>query len=219
MTTQPVWKTVWQTDCTWLHADETGEYEPELTVAQEDEDAEQWYVYRVVLERYKEVRVENQIYLVPFGWNASWSHPTHRYAPWFYRHLESIADSVGRTKREIVEDLCSDDPGRLASAYQDIYGHHGYANGDGEPMSLNYRQFERFWDGKPPGPEKGKYVLEFTRTQLFRAKVTIEAVDDDEAEKIGRLIEDGKYPVEIDWGEADEDDVELVDFDEEKEEA
>jgi hypothetical protein len=86
---QPVWKTIYNTDYSRLQEDTTGVYPPELEIAQEYEDESakggrktKFMFYRFSLERQKlvpEGETPGKFYLVPYKWDPSWTHPVHQY--------------------------------------------------------------------------------------------------------------------------------------------
>lgn len=226
MSEQPVWKTLWKTYCTWLHVDETGQYDPELTVAQEDEDAKRFYVYRVVCEVLREVRFEGSdgsvsVFLVPKRYigdpyvrGEKLPHFIGKYEPWFVKYLADITRSADH--ENIRRDLCGGSS-QVARAYQSIYGHFGYDNGDGYPRVFTYHQFYRLWDGKPPGPEKPKWRVQAHETRTWRLDVEIEAEDEEEAEKLALEIprDDPRWKEDLD--QYDDTHVDDIDEVEEKE--
>ncbi len=102
--------------------DETGVYEPEMVRV--DMEGDGYVAHRVVLERVKIV----QGHLVPAGYQADWPHPVAAYKVWFADHYKDLL---------FIDDLCSDDTGRRACAYNVIYDDHGWANGDEEPQRIS----------------------------------------------------------------------------------
>lgn len=123
MTTQPNWKEVSSTDYSRLLVDTTGAYPPEMEIAQEDEDAKRFYVYRVCLEM-----------------------PAASGVPeWF--DLASVASTYGTTVEELTTALGSAAPTDRAWAYDCIGGHHGFDNFDGDPLVLTEREFNMRWHG------------------------------------------------------------------------
>lgn len=130
----------------FLYVDETGAYPPELekldrTCAADDSNFE---VSRVTLDRLKEVTTdEGTVYLVPFNYDATtYPHPLPQYEEWFVRDLASVAATMDTDVNTLRANLCSDDPERLAEAYRNIYDHHGWANGDSYPLTLNLDEVE-----------------------------------------------------------------------------
>lgn len=93
-------------------------------------------VRRVCLDRCKEVREADRLYLVPYSYDATWSHPLSAYVEWFARDLESVAEYVDTTPEALREALCSDDGIKRAEAYRSIYDYHGWDNGDSDPLTL-----------------------------------------------------------------------------------
>lgn len=140
---QPNWKQVCSTDTSRLLVDTTGVYPPEMEIAQEDEGAKRFYVYRVVLDPVKKVGK----YLVPAGYTESWTHPVHSYNEWYAKDLASVARSCGTTKAKLVAALCSDEPQDRAWAYDCIGGHHGFDNFDSDPLVLTERELNMRWHG------------------------------------------------------------------------
>ena len=78
--------------------DETGVYPPEMERLEPpcDDDPEgQYEVFRVVLERQKEVREGNTIYLVPVGYQPDWPHPVSEYPEWYVDSLTAVGGGDG----------------------------------------------------------------------------------------------------------------------------
>ena len=154
---QPDWKLIYATDYSALYRDATGVYPPELRIAQTDDDVDEGdieataaRVYRFPLDRcYRATRDDGSTVLVSLNpVRTDLPYPIESYVPWFRKHLGSIASSVGRSVDEIVDDLCSDDPARLASAYEDIGGYHGFDNFDSYPEEWSAHEFAEW-------PERG----------------------------------------------------------------
>jgi hypothetical protein len=153
MSIQPVWKRLWATDYSQLFIDETGVYAPELEYAQkikeddysQDESTAMFEVYRVSCERYRIVTVDAVQYLVPFGYTESWTHPVTSYQPWFHDSLSAVASSSGLDEQELIGFLCSDNPGERANAYEAIYGHFGWYEGDQYPVTLTEAELNKRW--------------------------------------------------------------------------
>src|SRR4030095_11548171 len=105
-----------------LYRDKTGVYPPELAIAQTDDDVDEddidatvAYVYRFPLDRCWRVTAQNDdgtapTYLTDMNpaRESELPHPLRSYVPWYAKHLESVAGSIGREVSEIIDDLCSD---------------------------------------------------------------------------------------------------------------
>lgn len=126
----------------FLYIDEHGVYPAEMERLEPRED-ERFEVRRVVLDRHKEVRVENTLYLVPVAYQADWPHPVSAYEEWFVKSLAAVASTMGREECEIRKDLTNDNPIVRARAYQDIADHHGWDNFDQEPRILRPEDVEK----------------------------------------------------------------------------
>lgn len=148
-TRQPIWKFVANLGDVnaidhgglFLYEDESGVYPPELEKLERlsDEDNSRFEIHRVVLDRCRWVRGEDdeRHYLVAFNYDAAtWTHPLPQYEEWFAADLASVADSMSTTERELRAAFCSDDSKTRAWAYQCIYDHWGWANGDSYPLTL-----------------------------------------------------------------------------------
>lgn len=145
----PKWKLLTSADTWRILIDETGEYPAELEIADEVYDAKpsaRFLVFRLPLDRYKEIREDNEIYLVPVGYAATWSRPASAYEAWFVKDLPDIARSNGTTEEEIRKQLCSDDPLMLANAYQSIAGYWGWDNFDQYPLRLSEDELNERWN-------------------------------------------------------------------------
>lgn len=159
MSNQPIWKLLWSTDYSALYTDETGVYPPELQIAQTDDDAGITYVYRFPLDRCWQVTDDDgSTFLTDMNPERATRtgdpfkdlpYPLSHYVPWFRNDLGNVASSVGRSVAEIVGDLCSDDPSRLAHAYEDIGGYHGFDNFDSSPEEWTEHEFSEW-------PERGE---------------------------------------------------------------
>jgi hypothetical protein len=163
MTNQPEWELVWSTDYSALYRDKTGVNDPELMIAQTDDDTDEddieatvAYVYRFDLPRLEIVRIPDdndprivREYLVPFGFSAraDLPHDISQYDEWFHKSLASVATTCDHAS--IREDLCSDDVNKRAHAYESIGGHHGYDNLDGYPEEWTAHEFAEW-------PERGE---------------------------------------------------------------
>lgn len=144
MSQQPKWRLRTSVDEWAILEDETGVYSPEVEYAQETMPGRRtiFELYRFSLDRLKRVVHEDQIYYVPFAYEANWPHPIHMYKEWYLGDLESVANTVGRTKQDMLDALCSDDPEELWRVYQDIGSYHGFANLDAYPLMLSEAKFK-----------------------------------------------------------------------------
>lgn len=136
-------------------------------------------------------------YLVPENWDPSWRHFVGQYEPWFLEDLERVADSVGRTKEEIIEDLISDDPNARASAYRDIGGYWGWNNFDDYSLRMSEEEFEERWSDPPRGGGTPNQPVWKT---LWKTDLEMLQVD-----------ETGRYPPELEVAQElwDEEEVEV----------
>lgn len=136
-----------------LYTDDTGVYPPELVLI--DTAERQEYRYRFPCERCSVVDTgEGYSYLVPYGFHERTDLPNPRghYREWFDESLADVARSVGVTRADLVADLTSDDPRRLASAYEAIAGYHGKDNFDSYPQIRNLDgENDDVWDGDVAG--------------------------------------------------------------------
>lgn len=159
---QPEWKLVYATDYSALYEDTTGVYDPELVIAQTDDDADEddieataAYVYRFSLERCWRVTEQNDdgtatTYLTDMdpARKSELPHPLRSYVPWYAKHLAGVASSIGSPVEALTDALCSDDPKELAWAYEAIGGHSGYENFDSYPDEWTSSEFAAW-------PERG----------------------------------------------------------------
>ena len=156
---QPAWKELCSTDYSRLLLDTTGVYPPELEVAQEiseDEENMRYELYRIPLERYelRESRLtdgyghrpwfENDFHKIAHG-----IHTDDRYCEpcgqWISRNLSGAASSADMDPDELRELFCSDDPIKLAQAYETVAGCHGYENFDSYPIELSRKELDERW--------------------------------------------------------------------------
>jgi hypothetical protein len=197
-TRQPKWKLVYATDYSALYVDETGVYDPQLQIAQENGDHDEddlasvaAYVYRFDLDRCKvsdpngemravaddaiesgdlasaavieaSIRMLPTFHLIPYAYNFTWNangFPCDR-DEWFFDSLGEIARTVGSTRDDLIDALCSEDPATRAEAYEAIGDHHGYDNLDSYPEEWSEHEFKEW-------PERG-VKLDETEREAFR---------------------------------------------------
>lgn len=147
MTNQPQWELVHATDYSALYRDATGVFPPELVIAQTCDDVDEdnieatsAYVYRFSLDRlYQHADDNGGTYLANEHGNREWFQTCHG-------GLQAVADSIGSSLADLVADLCSDDPRRLASAYEAIGGYRGYENFDSYPQEWTEHEFAEWPD-------------------------------------------------------------------------
>lgn len=144
---QPNWKLEWASDCEALYVDTTGVYAPELETLHEVFDAPKessFLVFRACLDRCKVV----EGILVPFIYQADWTHPLESYREWYAEDLPSVASSCGYDDDgvSIIEGLCSENPTVRARAYSDIAAHHGWMNFDQYPLTISETQADGWPD-------------------------------------------------------------------------
>jgi hypothetical protein len=145
---QPKWIEKACTDFYRLLIDETGVYDPEVEIADEIGDG-RYQLFRVPLERFKTVIVDDTRYIVPAGYETSWPHPAGSYQPWFYDGLGSVADSAGTDRDTLVEQLCSEDPEQRLQAYMDVAGRYGWYEFDEGPRILSQQALNARWGRDP----------------------------------------------------------------------
>ena len=125
----------------FVYRDTTGVYaeEAEKLFVLDAVYHESFTVYRFSLDRLKQVRDGENLYLVPVRFDASWPYPVSHYDEWFHKDLNSIAKSTGQTVQELREAFCSEDARVRAFAYEAIGDYHGYENLDGYPLTFTNR--------------------------------------------------------------------------------
>lgn len=129
----------------FLYRDTTGVYGFEAEVLQEPPDCDKkkrWTVYRVCLDQYKIVKKDYTEYMVPMGYDDTWTHAIHQYAPWFQGGIHAVAECLGTTGEELLEALCSNDGKKIAWAYQCLGSFHGFENFDSDPLILKRSEVE-----------------------------------------------------------------------------
>jgi hypothetical protein len=128
----------------FVYRDTTGVYGFEAELLQEPENGgkKRWTVYRICLDQYKMVEQDDMMYMVPIGYDETWRHPIHQYAPWFKSGLHSVADTHGTTYQELIEAFCSDDGQKRAWAYRCVAEFHGWENFDSDPLTLKRSEVE-----------------------------------------------------------------------------
>jgi len=138
----------------FVFVDQRGMYGPEVAVLippeeteevetdQTDEDGDpimlevgKWELYRYLLEKctfIDGVLSDNEF------------HPDH--PVWFADSLDSICSSSDRDKKELIDDLCGNDPVKRAFAYEAIEGHWGLDNlNAGRPVVFEDRNEVEQW--------------------------------------------------------------------------
>lgn len=117
----------------FVYRDKAGVYPEEgqlLLVDDEGAEESTYTVHRFSLDRLKLV----DGYLVPFDYDATWSHPVE-HDQWFHKDLEAVASYVGSSEEDLVGMLSSDDPLARAEAYRAIGQYHGLENLDSDPVT------------------------------------------------------------------------------------
>lgn len=145
-TQQPVWKCIANLGDRspieyggfFVYVDETGVYPPEVELLEapdSDDSGDPWVLYRFILDRCT---------LSPAGiLSDNKFHP--EISAWFADDLPRVADCVDYPIDELMADLCSSDPLKLAPAYRAIGEYHGFENFDSYPQSFKNRfRIERF---------------------------------------------------------------------------
>ena len=110
-----------------------------------------WSVQRYALERLKLV----EGCLVSINYRPDYPHPLKSYVEWFASSLGRIAGAVGTTRQELVDALCSDDPRRLANAFEAIEGYHGLDNFDSYPSTYTRAEIVRRYSDDKRDAAKG----------------------------------------------------------------
>lgn len=103
-------------------------------------EREEWTVYRFILDRLKQVQVNETVYLVPVKFDESWPNYVSKYDEWFHKDLARVASYVGQTLQEMRDAFCSDDPRVRAFAYEALGDYHGYENLDSYPLTFTSRE-------------------------------------------------------------------------------
>lgn len=127
----------------FVNADEA---EEQLSVRLRDIDGLSFDVYTVQLEQQKIIKDENgDDRIVPIAWTPEWVGAPSSREEWFIDKLDAIARSAGREVAELIAELISDDPRKLASVYNDIVSYFGVYEFDQEPMRLNEEELNERW--------------------------------------------------------------------------
>lgn len=117
----------------FVFVDETGVYPaemekldtPEGYEVEEPDDAGKFMVYRVTLDR------------CSFVDGVLSDNEFHRDKPaWFAANLENVCAAQDYPIDELRADLCAEEPLRRARAWQAVLDHHGWMNGDSDPIQL-----------------------------------------------------------------------------------
>ena len=124
----------------FLYEDETGVYGFEAERVEVEEHDGTLTVHRICLDRCKEVRVDDRLYLVPHTYDGTYPHPIASYVEWFAPKLQSIAARNGTTADELRRLLCSADGVERLEGYRAIYDDQGWVNGDHYPSTLTYAE-------------------------------------------------------------------------------
>lgn len=105
-------------------------------------DAE-WTVYRVEIEQYKHVVIENSeghltVPLVPVGYNETWTYAAATYTEWFFKDLEAVASFAGvQDKWNIINLLYAEDVVERGWAYIWMGEYFGWYEFDQYPLTLS----------------------------------------------------------------------------------
>lgn len=116
-TKQPVWKIVFNDDSLIVYTDETGVYCPEAYNKNQR--------VRFLCEPLK---LSRQGKLIPAGWNNTWKYSEEKHVVWFDESLDQIAGHAGIPVADLREYFCSNDPVKLALAYNEVGAYKGYEN-------------------------------------------------------------------------------------------
>lgn len=165
MTEQPKWKYAGHVGDVdpiaygggFVYVDETGVYPPELVYFEPATD-EQWQategnspvtIYRLCLEppRFKTLTDKGRSALTsaadlpPLQRGDTWEW----HEEWFVRSLDSVAQSCGTTKFQLLRLLFSKDPRQLAFAYDTLIQHFGPFEFDQYPITMTEEEaYERY---------------------------------------------------------------------------
>lgn len=115
----------------FVYEDKTGAYPPELELLQADDelDAEEWAVHRIVLEPCTYID------------GVLSENPYHKDNPaWFADSLDGVARVNGMETAELIRLLCSDDATDRAFGYLALAHYHDIANFDAYPLKLQGRK-------------------------------------------------------------------------------
>ncbi len=124
-----------------VYRDTTGVYQPEVELYEANEDETGGTAYRFVLERprFKTLTEKGK----QSGFISSRELPTserndtwHWYNEWFVDKLDSVAETCGTTKFQLLRGLFSNNPMARASAYRDIVEYFGPDEFDSYPLAL-----------------------------------------------------------------------------------
>lgn len=69
--------------------------------------------------------------------NTNLPHPIQAYQPWFIDGLNNVADYVGITLDDLLDELCSSNILDLGRVYESIALYHGWENFDGYPVLVD----------------------------------------------------------------------------------
>lgn len=128
----------------FVYIDETGVYPPEMECLEpnSDDDADGWEVRRVVLERCSFVDgilSDNKFHPELPAWFAE-PESQRKERPQDTTYLQNVCDCMDYDGDELIADLCSGDPLRMANAYRAILDYHGWDNGDSYPLDFSSRE-------------------------------------------------------------------------------
>lgn len=122
----------------FVYIDLTGVYAPEAEVLITNEvagDCDSWTIYRFILEPCT--------YTVDSGYEGGGvlsDNPYHpMYAVWFADKLESIAETMGTAREELIKLFCSDKAIDRAEAWRMVGDYFGYDNLDQYPWTCTRR--------------------------------------------------------------------------------
>jgi len=102
----------------------------------ENEYQATWTISRFDIEKFAEI----DGYLVP-DVALTFNRGVSRFdEPFWAKDLEGVADSVGSSKEELVNELKSDDPAERGQAYRDLIWYFGPFEFDQYPLTLNYKE-------------------------------------------------------------------------------
>ena len=145
MTKQPEWKFVANLGDVnpldyggyFVFEDRTGVYPPEA----EKFDPDTMDAHRIVLDPL--TLVNGKLINARIAKEEKLPYPLESYTEWFEDSIPSIASYIGMEEAELISLFCSNDPRKLARAYEAVYMYHGWENGDSYPLTLTEEEAEK----------------------------------------------------------------------------
>ena len=99
-----------------------------------DSDNSPIEVYDIALDQRKRVIGDGgKVYVVPIEYCDKWIYALERYGEWYDDRLPDVASFTGKTREELIDMVCSDDPIERALFYETLASYVGWHNlADGE---------------------------------------------------------------------------------------